>query len=808
MKISYNWLKQFLAIDWPAEKTGEVLTDLGLEVEGLESFTNIPGALKGIVVGEVLTCGKHSNADKLQVTTVNLGNGEPVQIVCGAPNVAVGQKVAVATIGAELIMPNGEGWKIKKSKIRGEESFGMICSEVELNLGDDDSGILVLPEDYEVGKALSAYYEVEEDEVFEIGLTPNRSDAMSHYGVARDLLAGLKQQDLNLKLITPEVTSYRIDNRTKKIKVSVLEEEQAPRYAGLCISGVKVADSPHWLQNRLKAIGLAPINNIVDVTNYVLHELGQPLHAFDMAKIIGEEIIVKNLEKGTKFTTLDGVERTLNGEELMICDAEKPLAIAGVFGGENSGVSEFTSSVFLESAYFDPVTIRKAAKHHALSTDASFRFERGVDPNITEYALMRAAVLIKEIAGGEITSDIVDVYPKRIEDTSVFVNYANVNKIIGQEIPSDKIKSILSSLDIKVKSVTETGLGVVIPAYRNDVTREVDVVEEILRVYGYNKIAIPEKLHSSTTHAIEESDFKEENSVGNQLTAQGFTEILNNSLSSPEYLKLTPYFNPEYHVEIINPLSKELSVLRQTMLFGGLETIAYNINRRVSNLKLFEFGKTYFKYPNNRVEEKRLSILISGNKNYTTWNSPAAKTDFFYLKGIVLAVLDKLGIDSWKETQTENDMFTEGLSLLNKKMKLVDFGLINKKLLKTFDISQDVFYAEFYWDNIIQLARNYSFKLQPIPKYPSVKRDFALLIDEEVSFESLKEAAFKVDNTLLREVSLFDVYTGDNLPAGKKSYAVSFTLLDENETLTDKRIDALMGKLQKVFEKDFGASLR
>lgn len=808
MKISYNWIKQFLSIDWPAEKTSEVLTDLGLEVEGLESFTSIPGGLKGIVVGEVLSCKPHPNADRLKLTEVSIGQDNPIQIVCGAPNVAAGQKVAVATIGSKLITAEGEEWEIKKGKLRGEDSHGMICSEVELHLGTDDSGILVLPEDTEVGVALRTIYEVEEDQVFEIGLTPNRADAMSHLGVARDLNVGLQQKEISLKVNTPSISSFRIDHRTRKIAVKVEDVEKAPRYAGLTISGVKVGESPTWLQNRLKAIGLSPINNVVDITNYVLHELGQPLHAFDASKIEGNEIIVKTLEKGTKFTTLDGVERTLNGEELMVCDAEKPMAIAGVFGGEESGVTKYTSNIFLESAYFDPISIRKASKYHGLNTDASFRFERGVDPNITEYALMRAAILIKEIAGGEVSSDVIDLYPKKINDHQVFIHYKNIKRIVGEEIPEETIKGILSGLEIKINNATEAGLGVTIPAYRNDVVREIDVVEEILRVYGYNKIQIPEKMKTSILHAVESSDYQLENAVADHLVSLGFTEMLANSLTSPEYAEMLPDLDAKQHVELLNPLSKELSVLRQTMLFGGLETLAYNANRRMQNLKLFEFGKTYHKYPKQHIEKKCLSLLISGNKSTPNWRTPKEPTDFFYMKGIVYSLLEKMGITETVEKEVENGIFSEGLQLSKNKQTIVEFGLVQKKISKAFEIEKPVYFANFHWEELFEVIKDKSFKLKPIPKYPKVKRDLALLLNESVRFADLQKAAKKVDSKLLQEVSLFDVYTGDSLPKGKKSYALSFTLLDTNKTLTDKQIDKLMKKLQQTFEKEFDASLR
>ncbi|MCW9038612.1 phenylalanine--tRNA ligase subunit beta, partial [Altibacter sp.] len=639
MKISYNWLKQFVNIDWDAQKTGELLTDLGLEIEGIESFTSAPGGLQGIVVGEVIACEQHSNADRLKVTKVAIGDGPHLQIVCGAPNVAVGQKVPVATIGTTLYDAEGKPWEIKKGKIRGEVSEGMICAEDELGLGQSHEGILVLNKKLKPGTELASVYSVENDKVFEIGLTPNRADAMSHWGVARDLRAGLLQKGMSVELITPSTSSFHIDNRTLKIDVQVKDTKLAPRYCGVTLSGLKVTASPDWLQNRLKAIGLAPINNVVDATNYVLHELGQPLHAFDAAKISGNKIIVKTLPAGTKFTTLDGVERTLDAEDLMICDADGPMCIAGVFGGMHSGVTEKTTSIFLESAYFDPVSIRKTAKRHNLNTDASFRFERGIDPNITEYALMRAAILITEIAGGETTSDVVDIYPKKINDHQVVLNFENTARLIGEEIPKETIKSILTSLEIKVNNVTETGIGMTIPAYRNDVIREVDVIEEILRVYGYNKINFTEKLHASIATTKKVEDFKIQNKTAGQLIGLGFHEILGNSLTSEKYAGLTSTLNPEHNVTMLNPLSQDLSVLRQSLVFGGLEALSYNKNRRMHNVKLFEFGKTYHNYAEGRIEKKHLALTVSGNKEVENWASNSSQTNFFYLKGVVTAIL-------------------------------------------------------------------------------------------------------------------------------------------------------------------------
>lgn len=808
MKISYNWLKQYINIPLNPEETGNLLTDLGLEVEGIESFESVPGGLTGVVVGHVLECQKHPNADRLKVTLVDIGNSEPVQIVCGAPNVAKGQKVPVATIGTTLYDGEGNPWEIKKGKIRGEESCGMICAEDELGLGESHEGILILDKNLEPGTPVSELYDVESDSVFEIGLTPNRADAMSHWGVARDLRAGLLQQDISLELITPSTSSYHIENRTLKMDVEVIQKKLAPRYCGVTISDLKVEESPAWLQNRLKSIGLSPINNVVDITNYILHDLGQPLHAFDAAKITGKKIIVQTLPSGTKFTTLDGITRELHEEDLMICDAKKPLCIAGVFGGMESGVSEKTTSIFLESAYFNPISIRKTAKRHGLSTDASFRFERGIDPNITEYALMVAAIMMEEIAGGQITSDLIDLYPKKIADHQVVLNFDNATRLIGEEIPRETIKSIVTSLDIKINNVTESGIGMTIPAYRNDVTREADVIEEILRVYGYNNIKTTTKLNASiaTTQIIE--DYKIQNQTGSQLTALGFHEMLNNSLTQEAYSSLTESLNESFNIAMLNPLSKDLGVLRQSMLFGGLESLSFNKNRKANSLKLFEFGKTYHNYPSGREEKKHLSVLLSGKKWEDSWTNPTQEISFFYLKGIVSAILERLRIEDYKEKELDNTIFSEGISYLKSKKTLVEFGVVNKSITKHFDIEAEVLYADFDWDAIISEIPTTNFQVRPIPKFPKVKRDFALLIDESVRFQDLKLAALQTEKELLKEVSLFDVYTGKNLPTGKKSYALSFTLQDDHNTLTDKKIDKIMNRLQLRFENDFGAMLR
>jgi phenylalanyl-tRNA synthetase beta chain len=806
MKISYNWLKQFIKIDLKSEETAILLTDLGLEVEVVEKYQSVRGGLEGVIVGHVLTCEKHPDADRLSITTVDLGDGTPVQIVCGASNVAKGQKVPVATIGTKLFDKEGVEFEIKKGKIRGQESHGMICAEDELGLGTSHDGIMILDATLKPGTPCAKVFNIENDEVFEIGLTPNRADAMSHYGVARDLRASLLQINSNIELITPTVSTFRIDKRTLKIDVDIKDSKLAPRYCGVTISGVTVKSSPAWLQNRLKAIGLTPKNNIVDVTNYILHDLGQPLHAFDAAKISGK-IIVKTLEAGTKFTTLDDVERTLHEEDLMICDEKGPLCIAGVFGGKGSGVTETTNSIFLESAYFNPISVRKSAKRHALKTDASFRFERGIDANITEFALKRAALLIKEIAGGEITSDIVDIYPKKIEDFPVFLNFDKTTKLIGQELPKETIKKILASLDIKVNSVSDKGLGLIIPSYRVDVQREVDVIEEILRVYGYNNIDFTKKLNATVANSARTEDHKIQNIIATQLNSLGFHEMIANSLTSPDYVKLSEMLKEEYNVMMLNPLSNDLSAMRQSLLFSGLEAVSYNINRRNGDLKLFEFGKTYHKLPSGYDEPKHLTMFVTGNRNSESWTTTEKPSDFFLFKGFVDSVLNRLGICKTQNKPAETDVFAEGIAVACGNDILLEFGTIKKSILKHFDIKQEVLFADFNWNLILKLISN-KIKFTDIPKYPEVRRDLALLVDDSVAFDAIYSIAHQTEKSLLKDVSLFDVYQGKNLPEGKKSYAVSFTLQDNSKTLTDEQIDKIMNKLQNNLESEVGAILR
>ncbi len=806
MKISYNWLRQFLKSDWKSEETAALLTDLGLEVEMVHSYQSLKGGLQGVVVGHVISCEQHPNADRLKVTTVDLGDGNPVQIVCGASNVAVGQKVPVATIGTTLYDKDGEAFVIKKGKIRDMESFGMICAEDELGLGSNHDGIMVLDGNLKPGTPAAQVFKIENDEVFEIGLTPNRADAMSHLGVARDLRAGLLQRNVHVELITPSVSNFRVDKRILKIDAQVNDSKLAPRYCGVTLSGVSVKPSPDWLQHRLKAIGISPKNNVVDVTNYVMHELGQPLHAFDAAKINGK-VCVKTLPAGTKFTTLDDVERELHEEDLMICDDQGALCIAGIFGGKHSAVTEQTTTLFLESAYFNPVSIRKTAKRHGLNTDASFRFERGIDPTITEYALKRACLLLKEVAGAEVTSDIIDIYPKKIEDFPVVLNFGKAARIIGQELPKETIKKILASLDIKVNSISDAGLGLTIPSYRVDVQREIDVIEEILRVYGYNNINFTKKLNATVSHSARNEDYKVQNIIAAQLTSQGFHEMMANSLTSPEYAKLSEMLREEYNVPMLNPLSNDLSVMRRSLLFSGLEAVSYNINRKNTDLRLFEFGKTYENLPSGYQETKHLSLFLCGARIAENWSVNQKPTDFFLFKGYVSSILSRLGIEKISTQPSTLDVFSEGISLVQGTEILVEFGSVKKNVLRHFDIKQEVFYAQFNWGAVLKTLSN-KIKFTEITKYPEVRRDLALLVDSNVAFGDLYTSAKQTEKSLLKGVNLFDVYEGQNLPEGKKSYALSFVIQDATKTLTDEQIDKVMGKLLRNFESHFGAVLR
>jgi len=807
MRISYNWLKQFIKLDWKSEETAALLTDLGLEVEGVDRFESLKGGLEGVVIGHVLTCVQHPNADRLRITTVDLGDGVPVQIVCGASNVAAGQKVAVATIGTTLYDKDGAAFQIKKGKIRGEDSHGMICAEDELGLGESHDGIMILDEDLVAGTPAAKVFNIVTDEIFEIGLTPNRADAMSHLGVARDLKAGLSQKNVNTELITPSVSNFRVDKRTLKIDIKLEDSKLAPRYCGVTISGITVKPSPAWLQNRLKSIGLTPKNNVVDVTNYVLHELGQPLHAFDAAKIKGNKVLIKTAVAGTKFTTLDDVERTLHEEDLVICDENGPMAIAGVMGGKKSGVSSGTATIFLESAYFNPVSIRKTAKRHGISTDASFRYERGIDPTITPYALKRAALLIQETAGGEITCDLEDIYPKKIEDFSVFLNFETVTRTIGQELPKETVKKILVSLDIKITSMSEKGLGLIIPSYRVDVTREIDVIEEILRVYGYNNITFTQKVNASISNSSRTEDYKLQNVVASQLTAIGFNEMMANSLTTPDYIKLSENLKEEHNVLMLNPLSNDLSAMRQSLLFSALEAVSFNVNRRRADLKLFEFGKSYHNVEGSYEERKHLTLTVTGNRQQESWTQPQKGGDFFMFKGYITMILSRLGLNKTQTQPLENDVFAEGSALTIGQDTVVEFGTVKKQVLKHFDIKQEVLFADFNWAAITKLVTG-KIKYTEISKFPEVRRDLALLVDHAVSFESIYAVARQTEKVLLKDISLFDVYEGSNLPEGKKSYAVSFLLQDSTKTLTDEQIDKIISKIQQNLETHTGAQLR
>lgn len=814
MKISYNWLKNYLKINLPAEEAGKILTDCGLEVEGIEVVNAVKGGLKGIVVGEVKSRDKHPDADRLSVTTVDVGTGTLLNIVCGAANVAAGQKVLVATIGATLYPTTGEPFEIKKSKIRGQLSEGMICAEDEIGLGTSHEGIMVLDNSAKVGQSASEFLKLEDDSVFEIGLTPNRADAASHVGVARDLTAYLnyQAQQNNTEPYTldlPNVNGFTTSDSGKKIGVIVEDAVACPRYSGVTISGIKVSESPDWLKNRLKSIGLKPLNNIVDVTNFVLHELGQPLHAFDADKITGEKIIVKKVPAKTKFQTLDGVERELSADDLMICNVTDPMCIAGVFGGLESGITATTCNVFLESAYFDAVHVRKTSKRFGLKTDASFRFERGADPNMTVVALKRAALLITELAGGVISSDIVDFYPTPIEPFKVGLSYKNCDDFIGKEIDKKIIKTILQSLGIEILSEGAEALSLAVPPFKVDVKREVDVIEEVLRIYGYNNVEIPSAVRSSLSYSVKPNAEAIQNLVADLLSNNGFNEILTNSLTKADYYIGLESIRPEQSIAILNPLSSDLNILRQTLLFSGLESVSYNINRKNTDLKFYEFGKTYLKTSDNKyIEDKHLALYLTGNKETESWNSKYTANSFYSLKGYVVAILKRLGIEKIKYENANSELLTDSISVSSGKKSIVEFGKIKKTIVKSVDIKQDVYYADFNWDAILELVKKQKTAYTEISKFPSARRDLALLIDKQISFEQLEQIAFQTERRLLKEVKIFDVYEGDKMEAGKKSYAISFTLLDENETLTDVQIDKIMDRLIKAYTEKAGASIR
>lgn len=820
MKISLNWLKSYIDTSLKAEEIANILTHIGLEVEGMEQIESIRGGLEGLVIGKVLTCEQHPNADKLHVTTVDLGQGEPLQIVCGAPNVAAGKKVVVATINT-MLYPTGEaeGFKIKKSKIRGVESFGMLCAEDEIGIGTDHAGIILLPEDTPVGIPAREYYQIEDDYLLEIGLTANRADAMSHYGVARDLAVYLQSHDMPYKLNLPDVSTFQAGNVTdKSVQVEVLNHKAAPRYMGLTITAVKVAESPDWLKTRLRSIGLNPHNNVVDITNFILHEIGQPLHAFDANKIKGRKIVVRTCPEETPFVTLDGVERKLSERDLMICDEEKPMCLAGVFGGLDSGVTEETTEVFLESAYFNPVWIRKSAKRHGLSTDASFRYERGIDPNIAPYALKRAALLVTELAGGQISSPVTDIYPEPIQPFHFEISLDRVKRLIGKDIPDETIRKIIAALDVKIEQEEGETLHVAVPAYRVDVQREADLVEDILRIYGYNNVEIPQAVHSTLSYAPHPDREKVTNLIADLLTANGFNEIMSNSLTKAAYYDDLKAYKAENCVRIINPLSSDLSVMRQTLLFNALEAVELNTNRRNSDLKLYEFGNCYWYNPDKASEgglapyseQNHLSILITGADHALSWNTKAQPTSFYTLKAMVEKLFNRIGIDlnSAVMESLQSDLYREAVTYKINGKQIVEMGIVSKKIRSKFDIKADVYYLEMNFDAFLKLTKNHKVTVEELSKFPEVRRDLALLVDTQVTFSQLREIAFSVEKKLLKNVTLFDVYEGDKLPVGKKSYALNFVLEDTTKTLTDQVIDRVMSTLIREFERRAGAQIR
>ncbi len=806
MKIAYNWIKQFLKVDLPQEQVSEMLTELGLEVEGISFFESIKGGLKGVIAGEILNCIPHPNADRLMITQVDLGS-EKVQIVCGASNVAKGQKVAVATVGTELYDHKGDAFKIKKSKIRGEESFGMICSEYELGLGNSHDGIMVLDKNLTNGTLCNKVFDLESDQVFEIGLTPNRADAMSHMGVARDLKALCQFRGIPYQWSIPGVESFKTEISTESFSVTVEATDKSPIYLGVTISDLTIAPSPPWLQNRLRSLGLSPKNNVVDITNFVLHDIGQPLHAFDLNKI-EKGIVVKTVDQNTSFITLDGIKRNLDSEDLMICDHEKPLCIAGVFGGIDSGVSENTTSIFLESAYFDPVSVRKSAKRHGLNTDASFRFERGIDPDLTEYALKYASNMIVELAGGIIKGEIYEVISELPKAPKFILKYDDINKTIGQEISKEDISKILNGLEVIVEHSDEDGLLIEIPRYRVDVTRPADMIEEILRIYGYNNIEISPSLLSKIPTYVAVDNHQIEERLSNHLVDLGFNEMINNSITTTKYNELTPDLKALKTVNIINPLGQELSQMRSSMLPSAIEVVKFNINRQSKNLKLFELGKTYQEFNGSYKESKYLSLCLTGNVYNENWNVDNQPGTFFYFKGVLNKILKKHTSIEWEEKNTLLDIFSEGLSYFIHDQPLLEFGFLKKQILETFDIDQEVLYAEIDFESLSEVAKKNHIEYKEVPRFPNSRRDFALLLDNTVKFDSIKEIAYKTEKSVLYTVELFDVYQGKNLPEGKKSYGVSFYFQDPRKTLTDKYVDKIMGKLQKQFESKLGAQLR
>ena len=820
MNISYNWLKKYLDFDLTPEETSAALTSIGLETGGIEEVQTIKGGLEGLVIGKVLTCVDHPNSDHLHITTVDLGDGNPTQIVCGAANVAAGQHVVVATVGTTLYSGD-ESFTIKKSKIRGEESFGMICAEDEIGIGTSHDGIITLPKSAVPGTPAKEYYNIKSDYVLEVDITPNRIDAASHYGVARDLAAYLKQNGKKVNLERPSVEAFKVDQQEGAITVEVLNEEACPRYAGVTIRNVKVAESPEWLRNALTAIGLHPINNIVDITNYLLHATGQPLHCFDLNEIKGGKVVVRTAVEGSKFVTLDEVERTLTAQDLMICNAEEPMCIAGVFGGLKSGVTEKTTDIFLESAYFHPTWVRKTARRQALNTDASFRFERGIDNNNLIYVLKRAALMVQELAGGVICGDIIDTHPEGFPAFPVTLTYDKAHKLIGKEIPAETIKSILNNLEIEIVAEDSEKLELLVPTYRVDVQRDVDVIEDILRIYGYNNVEFTDAVHSNLSYkTATDENHRLQNLISEQLTGCGFNEIMCNSLSAVSYYEGCEEYPDTRCARLLNPLSNDLCVMRQTLLFGGLESLARNINRRRPNLRMYEFGNCYFYNAEASTEksitapyseEKHLGLWLTGNRVAGSWAHPDEKTSVYELKAYVENIFTRMGVPSKDITMTQisNGIFSAALQITNRAGKLLAMvGILSKKVAKKFDIDIEVYFAEINWDNLMRYALRNKVTYTELPKFQAVKRDLALLVDESVAFADIERVAYETERKLLKEVTLFDVYEGDKLPAGKKSYAVSFLLQDAEKTLNDKQIDNVMTRMIAAMTKQFDAQLR
>ncbi|BAV94212.1 phenylalanine--tRNA ligase subunit beta [Ichthyobacterium seriolicida] len=811
MKISYDWLRDYLEIDDTIEHVCKLLTDIGLEVEATEVFETVKGGLRGVVVGEVLSCRKHPNAEKLNITSVDVGNESVLEIVCGAANVEAGQKVPVALVGTVLYGDNGEEFEIKRRKIRGLDSNGMICAEDEIGISSEKShGIMVLDKDLPVGMPASEVFNVKSDYIIEIGLTPNRADAMSHFGVARDIKAAYERLNKNFIWNSNKaIDNFSISSKDKDcISVKVEDEVLAPRYAGLSISNLKIMPSPKWLQDRLISIGVSPVNNVVDITNYISHDLGQPLHAFDLDQIRGG-IVVRRASKGEKITTLDEIERELHTDDLVICDSEKPMCIAGVLGGKLSGVSNNTDKIFLESAYFNPVSIRKTSKRHSINTQSSFKFERGIDPNLCLYALKKAALLICEIAGGEISSDIFDNYPNPIKASVIDFSIDRAQRIIGKEMSSSEIKSILKSLEIEIISENKNSLNIQVPAYRVDVEREIDVIEDVLRIYGYDNIEPSEKV-SIPIISNDKKNCPEKITgiIADYISYNGFNEIMTNSLTKESYTTASNSLKENEYVKILNPLSSDLSLMRQTMLFGGLEVISFNINRKETDLKLFEFGNVYRQVGEDYIEKKQLSLFVTGKRGSDNWIKKYQDVDLFYSKGILENILNKLGIKDTEYVPVKNDLFSEGLGIELDGKTIASMGWVSSNILKRANVKQGVIFIDFYWDEILESLREDNIKHEDMAKYPKVRRDLSLLLDEGVSYQQILKASTRAELKILKEVDLFDVYQGENLPKGKKSYSISFVLQDQDKTLTDKRIEKTMNKIQSALELQFGATLR